>query len=179
MGFDQHKVPGQSPTAIECERRDGGNGGEQGVAIIAIWRRFVFHASSHCDDLLLSDSPVVFYHARGLKRTPLLVHMVPLLFSALFYFAAFVVQGSTEHGNNLHSPAADIIKLVLWYFPILVEIISYFVSLSLQGWMEHSIESVYTRSATVFLIILGINFDQISSSVFLISNPRVGSGQDH
>lgn len=99
----------------------------------------------------------VFYHARGLNRTSLMAHLVPLLFSSLCYFAAFVIVGSIEENESVApSQTVETIKLVLWYFPIFVEICSHFVALCLPGFVKYSTDSIYARSATVFLIILGL-----------------------
>jgi hypothetical protein len=77
--------------------------------------------------------------------------MVPLLFSLLCYLVAFFIL---DTGNNSSGPseAVEIIKLVLWYLPIIVEIISHFVALSFTGFVRYSTDSVYKRSGTVFLI---------------------------
>jgi hypothetical protein len=77
--------------------------------------------------------------------------MAPLLFSSLCYFAAFFILG-TSSGNAGPSEAVEITKLVLWYLPIIVEIISHFAALSLPGFVRYSTDSVYKRSGTVFLI---------------------------
>jgi hypothetical protein len=57
-------------------------------------------------------------------------------------------------GNGISGPsvAVEITKLVLWYLPIIVEIISHFVALSLPGFVRYSTDAIYKRSGTVFLI---------------------------
>ena len=89
--------------------------------------------------------------------------MVPLVFSSLCYFAAFVMQGSTDSRNFVPSHIVQIVKLVLWYFPILVEISSHIVALNLPGFVKYSTKSIYSRSSTVFLVILGSGLDKITS----------------
>lgn len=81
--------------------------------------------------------------------------MVPLLFSSICYLAAFVVIGSGAH-NKFEAPskAASIIKVFLWYVPIVVEMASHFIALELPGFVKYSTGSVYARSAVLFIIIL-------------------------
>jgi low temperature requirement protein LtrA len=88
--------------------------------------------------VLLLQYVIVFYHARKLKRTSLVAHMASLLFSSLCYFTAFAILGSTNHPNFVPSHNAEVIKLVLWYLPILVEIASHFVALNLPGFVGYS-----------------------------------------
>lgn len=76
--------------------------------------------------------------------------MVPLVFSSLCYFSAFVVVGSIEGNENVApSQRVEIIKLVLWYLPIFVEIYSHFVALNLPGFVRYSTDSIYARSGTL------------------------------
>lgn len=95
----------------------------------------------------------VLYHAKRLRvsKASLLVHIIPLLFSSLCYLAVFLFLSKVPDGTA-PSHTAEISKLVLWFLPIIVEIISHFVALSLPGFVKYSTESVYARSGTVFLI---------------------------
>lgn len=97
-------------------------------------------------------------HAKrhGHKVHSVLSHMVALLFSSLCYFGVFISLGIASHGDK-DEPAqfVEISKVVFWYLPILAEIAVHFVALRLPGWVRYSTESVYARSGTVFLIILG------------------------
>jgi hypothetical protein len=77
--------------------------------------------------------------------------MAALIFSALSYLAAFLILGMSG-GDSGPSETVEIIKLVLWFLTIAVEMISHFVALSLPGFVRYSTESVYARSGTVFLI---------------------------
>jgi hypothetical protein len=72
------------------------------------------------------------------------------MFSSSCYLAAFIILGAGKVSGP--SQTAEIAKLVLWFLPIIVEIISHFVALSLPGFVRYSTESVYARSGTVFLI---------------------------
>ncbi|KIM88201.1 hypothetical protein PILCRDRAFT_250405 [Piloderma croceum F 1598] len=124
--------------------------------------------------LLLLQYVVVFYHARHLRRSSLMAHMAPLLFSSLCYFAAFFILGTGDSSSG-PSEAVEITKLVLWYLPIIVEIISHFVALSLPGFVRYSTDSIYKRSGTVFLIILGAGLDKITSGFqTIIGNAGLG-----
>jgi hypothetical protein len=74
-----------------------------------------------------------------------------LLFSSLCYLAVFLFLNKVPDGSA-PSHAVEVLKLVLWFLPIIVEIISHFVALSLPGFVKYSTESVYARSGTLFLI---------------------------
>ena len=116
----------------------------------------------------------VFYHARNTKRKSLLTHMVPLVFSSLCYFGAFVLLGSVNNGAS-PSRAVSAIKLVLWYLPILVEITSHFVAFHVPGFVKYSTESIDARSGTVFLIILGAGLDKITGGFkAIVGNAGLG-----
>ncbi|KIM71618.1 hypothetical protein PILCRDRAFT_751872 [Piloderma croceum F 1598] len=124
--------------------------------------------------LLLLQYAVVFYHGRHLKRSSLLAHIVPLLFSLICYLVAFFIL-NTGNSSSGPSEAVEIIKLILWYLPIIVEIISHFVALSLPGFVRYSTDSVYKRSGTVFLIILGAGLDKITSGFqTIVGNAGLG-----
>jgi hypothetical protein len=122
---------------------------------------------------MLFISPV-FYHARHLKRSSLVAHIVPLLFSLLCYLVAFFIL-STGSSSSGPSEAVEIIKLVLWYLPIIVEIISHFVALSLPGFVRYSTDSVYKRSGTVFLIMY-VYF--LPAPFPILMGHRLGAGLD-
>ncbi|KAF7983410.1 hypothetical protein HWV62_22441 [Athelia sp. TMB] len=114
--------------------------------------------------LLLVQYVVVYFHAKGLKRGSILVHMGTLVFSSMCYFGAFFVLGSSGQDDfTTPIPALEIAKLVLWFVPIVVEMISHFVALRLPGFVRYSTESVYARNATLFIIILGGGLDKITS----------------
>ena len=85
-----------------------------------------------------------------------MAHIAPLLFSSLAYFAAFFILGDkgTDTGTGVPGPsqAVEIAKLVLWYLPIILEIISHFVAISLSGFVKYPRKLVHERSGTVFLI---------------------------
>jgi len=70
----------------------------------------------------------------------------------------------------------EIIKIVLWYFPIFVEIASHFVALKLPGFVGYSVEAVHARSGTVFLIIMGAGLDKITSGFqAIVGNSGLGA----
>jgi len=81
--------------------------------------------------------------------------MAPLLFSALCYFVAFLIMGDqgSETGTDVTpSRAVEITKLVLWYLPIAVEIISHFVALSVSGFVQVFPRTIEERAGSVFLV---------------------------
>ncbi|KZP30511.1 hypothetical protein FIBSPDRAFT_1038176 [Athelia psychrophila] len=114
--------------------------------------------------LLLAQYLVVFFHAKGLKRNSILVHIGTLAFSSTCYFGAFFVLGSSGQNDfTTPIPALEIAKLILWSLPIMVEMLSHFVALRLPGFVRYSTESVSARNATIFIIILGGGLDKITS----------------
>ncbi|KZP30533.1 hypothetical protein FIBSPDRAFT_926382 [Athelia psychrophila] len=114
--------------------------------------------------LLLAQYVVVFFHAKGLKRNSILLHIGTLMFSSLCYFGAFFVLGSSGQDDFATAiPALEVAKLVLWFLPIVVEMLSHFVALRLPGFVRYSTESVSARNATIFIIILGGGLDKITS----------------
>jgi hypothetical protein len=138
----------------------------------------------------------VFYHARHLTRSSLMVHMAPLLFSAVCYFATFLMLGDkgADTGTDIApSRAVEIVKLVLWYLPIAVEVISHFAALSVSGFVRYSREAIEERAASVFLIMceyfsltaacdadspcsLGAGLDRITSGFQeIVGNAGMGS----
>ncbi|THU79258.1 hypothetical protein K435DRAFT_884399 [Dendrothele bispora CBS 962.96] len=74
-----------------------------------------------------------------------------------------LIQYSVVIGDN---PGEDnqIVKLVLWFFPLFVEVAAHFVAISgrYKGWVRYSSELISERSATVFVIILGGGLDNIT-----------------
>jgi hypothetical protein len=105
----------------------------------------------------------------------LVAHIAPLLFSSLSYFAAFFLLGTSGGDMSGPSPTVETIKLVLWYLPIVVEIISHFVALSLPGFVKYSTEAVYARSGTVFLIMYVISISNICNAN---ASHSLGAGLD-
>jgi len=57
----------------------------------------------------------------------------------------------------------EIVKLVLWYLPIIVEITSHFVARSLSGFVKYRTDSFTERAGIVFLIVLGAGLDKITA----------------
>ncbi|KAK7453192.1 hypothetical protein VKT23_011873 [Stygiomarasmius scandens] len=130
--------------------------------------------------LLLIQYTIAFYHAytkdpsgetRLSRYSSFLVHIGSLLFSSLCYFTAFGVIGT-------HPDEGDqIAKLVLWYLPLLTEVAAHFISISrlCNGWVRYRAELISTRSATVFVIILGGGLDKITNGFqFIIGNVSFG-----
>ena len=104
-----------------------------------------------------------------------MVHIVPLLLSALSYIAVFIVLRTTGSGDSAPSSQVEIGKLVLWYLPIFAEIVSHFVALELPGFVRYSTEAVYARSGTVFLIM----FVSSQSVLFvMLMRLSLGAGLD-
>ncbi|THU93348.1 hypothetical protein K435DRAFT_967342 [Dendrothele bispora CBS 962.96] len=126
--------------------------------------------------LLLIQYSVAYYYALRVKDTPhvtnsgtknrwhprypaFIVHMLSLLFSVICFFVSYAVIGDNPKGDN------QVAKLVLWYFPLFVEVAAHFVAISgrYKGWVGYSSELISERSATVFVIILGGGLDNITN----------------
>jgi len=126
--------------------------------------------------ILLVQYVIVFYHARHFPRTSLIAHILPLVFSTLCYFAVFALLGKTEDSETGLSKGVEIIKILLWYIPIVIEMASHFVALKLPGFVGYSVEAVHARSGTVFLIILGAGLDKITSGFqAIVGNTGLGA----
>ncbi|KZP30495.1 hypothetical protein FIBSPDRAFT_1038164 [Athelia psychrophila] len=114
--------------------------------------------------LLLAQYLVVFIHAKGLKRTSILVHIGTLMFSSLCFFGAFFALGFNGQDDFATPiPALEIAKLVLWFLPIVVEMLSYLVALRFPGFVRYSTESISTSNGTMFVVILGCGLDKMTS----------------
>ncbi|THU76297.1 hypothetical protein K435DRAFT_900956 [Dendrothele bispora CBS 962.96] len=87
-----------------------------------------------------------------------------------------LIQYSVVIGDN---PGEDnqIVKLVLWFFPLFVEVAAHFVAISgrYKGWVRYSSEMISERSATVFVIILGGGLDNITKVFrYIVGNVSFG-----
>ena len=85
------------------------------------------------------------------------MHIGSLLFSATCYFIAYLVIGKNPDETD------QIVKIILWYLPLLVEVAAHFVAASVPGRVRYPTEAMYERSYTVFIIILGGGLDQITN----------------
>ncbi|KZP30473.1 hypothetical protein FIBSPDRAFT_1038145 [Athelia psychrophila] len=126
--------------------------------------------------VLLVQYLAVFYYARKqlLPRNSLWAHILPLILSSACFFVAFGILYTG--GDDGPSVPLHIVKLLLWYLPLLVEIAGHFVALELSGFVRYTTESIYARSGTVFLIILGAGLDKITGGFKqLVGNAGLGS----
>ena len=97
------------------------------------------------------------------------MHIGTLALSSLCYFTAYWVIGKSP------DKAEQIAKLFLWYMPLLVEVASHFVAASLPGRVRYPAKEIYTRSATVFIIILGGGLDKITNGFqYIVGNVSLG-----
>ncbi|KAK7464155.1 hypothetical protein VKT23_006321 [Stygiomarasmius scandens] len=128
--------------------------------------------------LLLAQYMMAFYHKLRedkklviSKHSAFLVHIVPLLFSSVCFFAAFGVVGKSPDKGD------QIAKLVLWYFPLLIEVAAHFIAISrfCGGRVRYNADSIFTRSSTVFIIILGGGLDKITNGFqYIVGNISMG-----
>ncbi|TCD69104.1 hypothetical protein EIP91_008746 [Steccherinum ochraceum] len=109
------------------------------------------------------------------NRRLFLVQCGAILISIGCYLAAFFVIGDNP------SRVDQIVKLVLWFFPVILEIASHFV-VALLAEADHAISVKYdaatfrARSATVFIIILGGGLDNITQGFhFMVGNLSFGA----
>jgi len=84
--------------------------------------------------------------------------MLVLAFSAISYLIAIgVIGGNPSKGRN-------IAKLFFWFFPMILDISSYFVIARWPDHVECPKDSIRKRSRTVFTIVLGAGLNQITGS---------------
>lgn len=57
-------------------------------------------------------------------------------------------------------------KIVLWYVPLLVEVVSHFAACGVRGAVPYPRAMVFERAATLFTIILGAGMAVFSSLVW-------------
>ena len=118
------------------------------------------------------------YHAsrsqignRRVKMTAFFVHIGSLIFSTTCYFIAYFVIGNDPNRTD------QIVKIILWYFPLLVEVAAHFVAASVPGRVRYSPKAIYERSYTVFIIILGSSLDKITNGFqYIVGNISLGLG---
>ena len=103
--------------------------------------------------------------------TAFFVHIGSLIFSATCYFIAYFVIGNNPNRTD------QIVKIILWYFPLLVEVAAHFVAASVPGRVRYSPKAIYERSYTVFIIILGSSLDKITNGFqYIVGNILLGLG---
>lgn len=77
-----------------------------------------------------------------------MAHMASLVFSAVCFFVASRILGSTDNWNFVPTHTAEVVKLVLWYLPILIEIATHFIALKLPGFVGYSTELIDKAAST-------------------------------
>jgi hypothetical protein len=88
-----------------------------------------------------------------------MVHILSTAASAIFYFGAYGLLTS----SHAETRSGSIGKVILWYLPILIEIIAHFVANAVPGRVSYSVQSVFARSSTLFIVVLGIGLDKITN----------------
>ena len=134
----------------------------------------VRHITEMATPLMLRIFSAMFYATRKhrangkhriVHRSAFLIHIGTLAFSSLCYFIAFGVLGKNP------SEGDQIAKIVLWYFPLVIEVISHFVAANFPGRVRYPAEAIYERSATAFVIILGAGLDKITDGFqYIVGN---------
>ena len=93
------------------------------------------------------------------------MHTGSLIFSATCYFIAYFAI--RKDLNKIH----QIVKIILWYLPLLVEVAAHFVAASVPGRVRYPPEAIYERCSTVFIIILGSGLDKITDGFrYIVGN---------
>ncbi len=67
------------------------------------------------------------------------------------YFTAYAVL-EAHHVSR----GDEIAKVVLWYLPIVLEVIAHFWANTLPGHVSYPGEAVFARSSTLFIVVVGI-----------------------
>ena len=99
------------------------------------------------------------------------MHTGSLIFSATCYFIAYFAI--RKDLNKIH----QIVKIILWYLPLLVEVAAHFVAVSVSGRVSYPLRAVRERSKTVFTIILGAGLDKITNGFqYIVGNILLGLG---
>ena len=88
---------------------------------------------------------------RAEKLRSIRFHIVSLMISALSYLISLIIL-STSHGSD---KATQVIKIILWYSPILFEATMSFLAMTQPGHVFYPMDRVFERSAAIFVIILG------------------------
>ena len=88
---------------------------------------------------------------------------------------AFIALGRRNVETAAASRSLAILKLALWYLPIIAEVISHYVALHMSGFVSYTPKAIFDRVGTVFLIILGAGLDKITGGLkAIIGNGGLG-----
>ena len=85
-----------------------------------------------------------------------------LVFSSLSYLCVSILLHTSRTQTVTGARTLSVIKIVLWYLPIVVEIACHYFALHLSHFVRYSASSIALRIGTVFLIILGAGLDKIT-----------------
>ena len=85
------------------------------------------------------------------KLRSLRTHVCSLILSALFYTAASILL-RTSIGSE---KSVQIIKIILWYLPLLLEAAMHFLAMTQSGHVFYPTDRIFERSAAIFVVILG------------------------
>jgi hypothetical protein len=91
----------------------------------------------------------------------------------LCYTVAYFIL---DDRNSTSDGAKNIVKICLWYLPVIIEAASHFIANMLPGHVRYSTEGIVKRSGTVFIVILGGGLDKISGGLKdLVGNTGMGA----
>ena len=88
--------------------------------------------------------------------------------SFICYVTAAIVIGRNPNR------ADQIAKIVLWFFPLLIEVAAHFIAANVPGRVRYPAAAIYERSATVFIITLGGGLDKITNGFqYIVGNVSI------
>ena len=103
-----------------------------------------------------------------------MLHAGSLILSAVSFLTVFIMLGTADNPVT-PSMGTQIGKLILWFVPSFIEIAIHFVALGMPGYVRYTTESVYARSGTAFIIVLGSGLDKITSGFqFIVGSTGLG-----
>ena len=97
------------------------------------------------------------------KLRSLRTHVCSLIISALFYTAASILL-RTSIGSE---KSVQIIKIILWYLPLLLEAAMHFLAITQMGHVLYPTERIFGRSAAIFVVILGGGMLQLQQKIII------------
>ncbi len=87
------------------------------------------------------------------------MHIYTLMFSAVCYFVALgVIEKDTPSRTD------EIIKLVLWYLPLVIEVAAHFLLALRKDYVVYPPSAVFKRGITLFTVVLGAGAYGLRSS---------------
>ncbi|KZT35212.1 hypothetical protein SISSUDRAFT_191315 [Sistotremastrum suecicum HHB10207 ss-3] len=141
--------------------------GARGISLVLALSRLV---------LLLQYFVVFLYSHQKLPslRRGLYRHMGVLSVSTACYLVAFGIMQRTD--PDTQSKGANIARIVLWYFPIALELSIHFINSDFAQHTLYSSAIIYERASGFFTIILGTGLDNVTGGLkYLVGTLSFGA----